>query len=205
MKFYHYTSAEIPELWGSENNRNVGLIPKQRFIPLGPHSSGLPKKANDAAIFGLLSPMDRGWCTQAYVPDIPLLEAVLRDIRPRGNGKICLLEVSLTPSDDAHLADYGVHLVPDYDGTYGDNRTVAKQVKANYWNSLVPFSEYKRSSGAHLIPEVVCFSPLPLDRLRVIKIQDRKDVIDAVREHGGFVPRPTWPKVKPLGDVAVPL
>jgi len=186
MKFYHYSSLDkmrdVQSGWGYGQ---TGLIPMRRFIPLGTESNGLPEKATEGAIFGLLNPFDPAWCTQSYHAGYPLLESIVRDILSE---KICLLEVNLKLSDDAYVADYGPHLRTDYDGLRNTDKNVLKDVKRDYWDSLVPFSEYPRLETPHQVPEVICFSAIPLERLRVIKVLDRHLLKNIIRRRGGFEP-----------------
>jgi len=205
MHFYHYTSRSNWHLiqHGDSKDR-TGLVPRRRFITLNAHTPGVPEKATDSAVFGLLDPLDTAWCKAAYMPYEPLLQTVLGDINTRtdkGRNELYLLEVALTPNDDAYVADHGPHMRPDYDGNRGENRKVVHEVKTAYWNSLIPFADYVRRGGGHEVPEVVCFTPIPRERVKLKAIYNAQHLENEIRVRGGFAPYPIRPKPKPInGD-----
>ena len=185
MKFYHY-SAQSGLFDIVTGNR--GLVPRRRFIPLGPGSNGLPDKAIEPALFGLLEPMDKKWCSAIYIPGEPLIETVLGGV---SDDKLSLLEITLAVSDDVYVADHAPHLRKEYNGHKGENVKVTKRVKKNYWNSLVPLAKYLKQNLAYQVPEVICFSAIPLKRLRIIETFEKEKLINNFRIEGGFLPHPT--------------
>ncbi|MDR3424351.1 MAG: hypothetical protein P4M13_04640 [Alphaproteobacteria bacterium] len=96
--------------------------------------------------------------------------------------------------EDIYVADYSPHLRDDYDGARGANKDITHQVKRTYWESLTPLAEYLSKSISYEVPEVICFSPIPLKQIRVVETTNSELVINRIREKGGFSPHPLRPK-----------
>lgn len=186
-KFYHYSStSRLRDIVAEFRiNSTEMFIPHRRFIPIGAAPADLPDKKNDPAIFGLLDPLDTKWCTATYHSDTPLLQTVLRDIR---DTSVSLLEISVNSADDVYIADYSAHLSKNYHGHNGEDKTIIQQIKRAYWESLVPLSAYRSKQMDYPVPEVICFSSMPLNRIRIITMTDKDELIKTVRAKGGFAP-----------------
>lgn len=183
--FYHYTSLEKAEAifgyrrseWGRE-----GLIPSRRVVPLSANVT-LPRKAHDGAVFGLINRVDKGWATHEYHKGRPIFETVLNDIS--GTERV-LLEVTVDDTDDIYIAEHGYHLADDYDGCRDSDPDVLQRVKESYWNSLCPFFDYFAQGRAYTLPEVICFSEIPKERIKPIEKYDSTDLRNIFRQEGGF-------------------
>lgn len=170
--FYHYTGRQqLRDIFAQDTNHTSygenGLIPMKRFIPIGQASSKqLPEKAFSGSVFGLLSPLPLGWLThswkspkQCVFEDV--IESIVRD------GQLTLLKVHTLPDDDIHVADWGVHLHPEFNGTAASPIEIVHQTKKNYWDSLVPITNHA-GYAHHVIPEVICFSRIPPERIEIV-------------------------------------
>lgn len=161
--FYHYTGHEaLKSIFGRQNGRN-GLQPDWRFISLG-HAHGLPDKAHEGAIWGMLSPRPKAFTETFWHDDTSFFGDCLRRARHHLSPTF-MLRAQIAPEDDIYVADWSVHLRDDFYGTKASAEQVVHDVKKAYWESLVPLSAYK--PGAYRLPEVVCFSPVPQERLSV--------------------------------------
>lgn len=166
--FYHYTGYDslraIFQNVGIDSGHGTGLVPIKRFIPLG-QAKNLPDKAHDGAVFGLLSPRPEKWLDKKnwWREDRSVFEDILSYM---GNFPRILLKVHTDKTDDIYVADWGVHLRKDFQGTQVSDKEIIHDVKKAYWESLVPLEEYSDKPG-YRIPEVVCFSTIPLERIEI--------------------------------------
>lgn len=191
--FYHYTpfnKLQNVVFGGGYSDRDgvpiKGLMPLKRFITLGVASGArLPEKAREGAVFGLLDPVDFGWAKHDWGGNgAPVFEGVLNDF---GDDTLALLEVSVEPSeDDIYIADYGVHLDDEYKGSdFADDPGTVKAKRA-YFNSLTHWDEYHSKGVEHVLPEVICFSRIPLSRIRIVRVEEKFDVANKFRAAGGY-------------------
>ncbi len=177
--FFHYTSEEnFADVVSGSRCHKTGLIPRRRFLPLGLAGKfNLPPKAGDGAVFGLLDPQPVSWMKHEYHQGEGLLETVIKDMVR--NKKILLLRCEILPTDDVHVADHVFHMRPDYNGNRDVDNPATGEVKRAYWNSLIPAAHY---SGQHIVPEVISFSPIPLERISVERIYDtHRDLLNELR------------------------
>lgn len=199
--FYHYSPADKLQYvrdggyYGGTDGGSNGLLPLKRFVNLGVASgTGLPPKANDGAVFGLLKRVPKGWATHEWgEQDLPIFETVLQDMRSE---KLALLKVTVDPAvDDIHIAEHGVHLAPDYKGAYFADDAGTVKAKHAYFNSLVGWDDYHARGMDYVLPEVVCFTRIPPERVEVLSIRPRHSVINDFRKVGGYTPvsRPKRP------------
>lgn len=186
LKFYHYTSvSRLEEL--TEEYGNISLRPCRRMIPLSINSSTIPDKAYDGALFGLLEPQPASWNKEWGQKS--LLETVLGDITTgRYKSVMALAEITVdSTADDIYVADWGVHFDPDYDGFRSQREDVVLRVKSAYASSLIPFDQYSDSLG-YSAPEVICFSPIPAERIKTIDIFDKHALTNHLRLQRGAEP-----------------
>jgi hypothetical protein len=209
--FYHYTGVENLEKIANGSSYALpngecasGLYPIRRFMHLG--IKGMPERAYEAVVFGLLDPLDKGWGTHEWGDSgKPVFETVLNDI---SDNKLALLRAEVSPGkDDIYVADYGVHLPDDYKGSFYADDPGTLRAKRDYFESLTPWAQYhddvKRGMRKpHILPEVICFSRIPLERLKLVKKQSRYQVINAFRRVGGYAEYPPPPPPKEI-DIAV--
>lgn len=140
-----------------------GLQPNHRFIRIG-DAKGLPDKAHDGVIWGMLSPRPKEY-TNTYWHEFDsffsdCLENTQQHLKPT-----FMLRAAVKPHDDIYVADWGVHLREDYVGYRDTPIATLHDVKKEYWKSLIPLQDYKE--GTHKLPEVICFSRVPVERLTV--------------------------------------
>ncbi|MFA6280071.1 MAG: hypothetical protein WC612_04710 [Bdellovibrionales bacterium] len=196
MKFYHYTNAErLTQIFGNRDNAKAGLVPKKRVISLSlGYAMGLPE-ATEGAVFGLLDPMDHSWCENTFHYDEPLLETVLRDI----GETISLLEITLSSSDDVRVADYSPNIRAEYRGKNETDEATLMKTKRDYWNSSVHLSSYIKQKLSHHIPEVLCFTEISPERIRLVTTKSCDVLCNEIRADGGFAPHAIQPKKNSLG------
>lgn len=174
-----------------EGYGRAGLIPTRGFVNLFlQYEAKLPNTASRAAIFGLLEPMPKAWCRSMFHDGEPLLETIVRRIEATANNPICLLQAFLQDDDEAYVMSYGSHLRPGYEGQDGANRRIVKQVKRDYWASRIPMQRYSSHTLQYTIPEVVCFSPIPMQRVKLVQCWDKRDLINVIRTKAGLNPHP---------------
>jgi hypothetical protein len=176
-EFYHYTDKHnLQDIFGlrADPDWGVGLRPIRRLIPLGQADSRqVPGRAFDAALFGLLEPLPRAWlATHWSGPERSVLEDVFHHMP---GSEIARLRVMVAPGDDIHIADWGVHLRRGFNGTAVSPQAVVHRTKAAYFNSLVPLADYKPEQG-YRVPELVCFSPIPPQRVKFDRLFTREDL-----------------------------
>lgn len=173
--FYHYTSySAARDIF--ENDTNNGLRPSCRFIPMS-CGNDLPDKAYTGVIWGMLSERHPGFLKKYLETDLTTLFHQTIEKAREHRRPTFLLRAHVLESDDIYVAEYGVHHREDYSGVpflgnYRDcargYRDIVNEVKANYWDSLVPFFDYE--TDMYQVPEVICFNPIPLDRLEIYKV-----------------------------------
>ena len=182
--FYHYTgTGRWLEMRQGTRSGKKGLYPMRRFIKLGPFQ--LPDKAFENAAFGLTEPLPQSWIDAEEYEGEPLFKTVLKDMEGK---EIVLLKVTVLETDDVHLADWSHHLNPAYLMQRYENPSLAGTVKRAYYKSLRPFFKSKAAQKKYKVPEVICFSPIPLERIEVIKTMTRAELeqeIDARNISGG--------------------
>lgn len=189
-KFYHYTSVKSLERL-REDYGDISLRPRRRMIPLSIRSASIPERAHDGALFGLTEPTPVSWSKKWGHKS--LLETVLGDIST-GNYRdlLALAEITVDSKiDDIHVADWGVHDDPAYDGARDSDSDVLLRVKQTYAESLIPFDQYSDELGYN-IPEVICFSPIPAARIKIVDIFDKYELVNQLRTQRGE-------KLAPLG------
>lgn len=169
-QFYHYTAYEnFTSMMEGRNFGKRGLLPVRRFLPLPlADEFNLPEKASDGVITGLLEPMPKSWLMRGHTKDQGLLEKIITNMNTY-SGAIALLRVTAEESSDIYVADHSPHL----NSVAGILEEYRKTMKQQYWNSLVPFSDYIKNP-CYLLPEVLCFSPVPESRIRLARVFDNK-------------------------------
>ena len=185
VKFYHITGlGSIGEIF---SGRQSGLRPSRRMIDLGVPK--IPSQGHEGAIFGTLNSNPEEWWRNTWVPNTPLMETVLKDIDTGGTDQVVLLEVDTENNNDQiFVADWGVHLIPEYTGRKSGNLS---EVKQRYVNSLTPIEEYMSSGQSFEVPEVICFRDIPAHQLNVVGTYERYPLIDQKRKEPWFLqPRP---------------
>ena len=174
-KFFHFTSTKklkkILNIDGREEKRReekrrenkLSLIPSRRMVSLG--IAGIPEKGYEGAIFGVLDKEAKAWWINDWDCDTSLMETVLKDIDTDNTDEIALLEVDTKDNnEDIYVADWGVHLDPEHDGS---NCIKASEFKIKYVNSLIPINKYKSSNLHYKVPEVICFREIPVSDLSI--------------------------------------
>ena len=161
--FYHYTNGDALRKIFNQESEDNGLRPTRRFIFL--HCGrDLPEKAYDGAIWGMLEPRPEGYLKESWRDSVSIFEDCLEKAKSSIQPTY-MLKVELAQEDDVYVADWYVHFREGYEGTRSENREAVYETKKAYWDSLVPLSEYK--DGQYRLPEVICFSKIPVDRISI--------------------------------------
>lgn len=189
--FYHYTGAlRAMRIFNETDYRTPGLVPIRRFLNMGlGHRFNLPARASEGVTSGFLEPMPREWHAHGA------LEDVFRNISDPQDTLACL-RVEITPNDDVCVADWGAHLHADYIKNELVDPMVFARVKWDYFKSLVPLVDYQ---GNYAMPEIICFSAIPLKRVQVVEQTPRWKLINRVRAANG---QPRILPPKPASDRA---
>ncbi len=164
-------------------------------------SDAPPEDARKPAIWGFHCP-ETAYCEHNQDKTDPedLVQQIRKDIAC--GETLYLLEITAEETDELYVCDLSVfkdlrnQKFPEGVGWNSEEGWAlrkafeerAKPVYVEYWNSLVPFDEYQ--PGQYEEPEVVCFTPIPFDR------------ITCARKTDEFVPPPPDPKLlKKLFDL----
>lgn len=169
---YHYTN---PESYSSMKTGRTygkkGLLPIRRFITLDRWKEGLPEKAYDANIQGLLEPEPESWTNNPEFPEV--FRFLAHDFCMRD--ELMLLSFELLPTDDAYVVDRAHFERFLYREVYQkagkplpDDYTEEKALRL-YWESRVPVAEYK---GGYSLPQFSVWTPIDFDRLKVEWVKD---------------------------------
>lgn len=157
------------------------LQPQGYFIRHGDGSPSLPKKAHDRAIWGLHCP-EPDIC-QTPTPEHNPLVGTIKEGAANGE-KLYLLRILSLPSDELYVADTSVfagirdETFPkgvNWDSRKGQRLRDEHKKRANptydrYWQSLIPFDQYRL--GQYAEAEVICFTPIPLWRVKLVRVID---------------------------------
>jgi hypothetical protein len=196
MKFYHYLALSDYHSMGADGVIPPGLVPDRRLISLSYSKNGtLPEKAYEHVARGFL---DKGlplvWCQKSTDMQMPLLESEIRYIASYAdNPLICLLEVQCLPTDKVFVANYSHHVTRAYRDIDRSEKT-AVAIKQAYWNSLIPLADYLKGSVDYFLPQVICFSFIPMERLSPVDVQRKHHLINCIRTKGGFETIPLRPE-----------
>ena len=148
------------------------MLPHRRLISEGIESSLVPNEATSPAIFGLLEPIPISWI-QYRDSSCESIWNYLLSCCKRGREKIVLLKLNLLSEDNPQVFDY-VHIrrtaknLREMKYTEEYRRTMAEGNKI-YWDSRVKLEDYE---GNFVLPEIVVFSPIPIERIEFVKEQD---------------------------------
>jgi hypothetical protein len=186
---YHYTN---PDGWNGIVNGQDGyvvehpiskkmvdsetvkgwMLPHRRLIPQGIESSLVPSEATLPAIFGLSEPAPQSWLH--YRDCINVWDYLLSCCK-RGADKLALLKINLVDADNPSVFDY-VHIrraARDLAQTKDPEvyRKILAEGNRDYWNSRVALDKYE---GGFVLPEIVVFSAIPLERIEFLGEKDRE-------------------------------
>ncbi len=164
--WYHY----IRETNLKKCLEHKALFGRSPFIRREDTAPTLPQEACRKAIWG-------------FREDNPNIIDKLREDIAHGE-RLYLLEIETQASDEIYVCDTSVfksireEKFPDnieWDSLKGKELRSAyneqsKLLYAQYWESLVPFSQYV--SGNYAEPEIVCFNDIPFDRIKCIHKTD---------------------------------
>lgn len=174
---FHYTNPEAYKsmLDGCTYGKR-GLIPINRFAHLG--ISGLPDKAYDGVVEGLLEPEPKSWLAN---PEFPYLwNALMHDICKRD--KVMLLSFQILPEYESYVVERAHierELYREAKGHEKSTRQTMNDAYRRYWESRVPVYEY---DGSYSVPQLSMWSSVSTNRLNVewVKPTDEfwKRVID---------------------------
>lgn len=174
VKVYHYTDfSKVGQILGKfqDTGESLGLEPRayigQTFGPA----------REKPASFAFLEPVPGTWINNKYFP--LTWKTLVHDFGILDNGKL-LLEISINPQiDEVYVGDRS-HLegVLYPDKTDIPEKYLHKSLEEGeqkFMESLIPLGEYlerqKRGEDAYLLPEVVIFNSIPIERIRVSETQ----------------------------------
>lgn len=179
--WFHYICEDNLE----RRVQNGFLMPHGRFIHYGDGPDTLPDQARQAAIWGFHCP-EPDICPTDTPEHHPWVNAIKKQA---AHGQtLYLLKITSSKKDALYVADTGVFPQEDrakpfpkdieWDSKQGcqlreDFKKHCDPYYVRYWESLIPFASYK--PGRYTEPEVVCFSPVALQNIKLIKtIEDFK-------------------------------
>ncbi len=189
---YHYTN---PEGWAGIVNGQEGyvvehpltkkmvdsetvngwMLPHRRLIPQGIESSLVPFEATLPAIFGLSDPTPQSWLQ--YRDCINVWDYLLGCCK-KGADKLELLKVNLIDADNPLVFDYVNIRRTARDLTQTKDPETYRKILAegnrNYWNSRVELDKY---DGSFVLPEIVVFSAIPLERIELLGEKDNGQLV----------------------------
>lgn len=145
---------------------------RTRFIFLNHAQPGLPEKAHDTALWGFLPD------TQNHPLHDTIRKQAARD------EPLYHFALTIAETDDLHIADTSMFRItrdqpfpsdiewhsPEGQQLRDAFDATAKSCSLAYWRSLIPFSEYEE--GRYEEPEVVSFTPIPLERARCLGVSN---------------------------------
>lgn len=169
--FYHYTPADtLKDIWEGHAYGKTGLIPLRRVLNLGMAKTfGLPKKAEEGAVYGLLDPLPRTWVEAEEYEGRSVLETIIGD---KWGDDWALLKVTPPKDADIWVADYAPHFETGYNGRDDVKNPKTAEVKQRYWQSFTPFFNERAGEG-YKLPEVICFSRIPPESVKVQEVLPR--------------------------------
>lgn len=197
-KFYHYTAIENARRILEDGYIDIGF----RFIRLG--TKGFPERAHKGVVFGLPDdPLPQGWCRAQWgdhggALGMPVLESVFHY---KTGSEFILFEITpATKQEGLFVTDYGVHLPDDYKGSSFTDDPGTLRAKWDYYNRLVPWDGYqlRKDSLGYTLPEVISLKPIPVSQCRAVQKLSRFDLINAIRQAGGYAPYPARAKPQPV-------
>ena len=146
-----------------------------------------PKGVWQEATFGVLEQDAEAWWAHEYTygEGMPLMQAIFWQLDTGNMGEECFdqivaLEIDVQPGDEVYVTDWGIHFTEGYRGSHF-TAEIHKYVKREYANSLVPIGEFS-SSLEYQIPEVICFSDIPVERIRKVAQDSMLMYVTRMRE-----------------------
>jgi len=164
---------------GNKHRIHEGFLkPANHFIryDIGPDS--LPEMAREPVTFGLHCP-EPDICvtnTPEINPNTPFIKE-----QTACRQMLYLLQITSLTSDQLFVADTGVFTKkddliipstvpvgsPKEKALIREFRKTLDPLYEAYWNSLIPFADYEL--GSYKEPEVICFTPIPVEYIKVLK------------------------------------
>jgi hypothetical protein len=178
---YSYKDPRTGEYIDSENA--WGLWPSRRLIGEGLESRLVPYEARSPAIFGFPEERPKSWVQ--YNDSTLLFDVLMKCCAelPNGyrNSKIVLLRVDLQFEDKPLVVEY-LHvrkIAKPYERALllEEKEELMAEGMRDYWNSRVPLDEYDES---YILPEVIVFNPIPLERLSFVWEKELYPFLDEV-------------------------
>lgn len=202
--FYHYTSVlNYNSMMDGTGYGRRGLLPVRRYVPLGlTEKFNLPADAELGVIYGLTTPVPAAWNKKLPYTDCSPLEKMVQEISSVGES-IVLLRAITTPQDDVRIANHACRLQEVSDGGL---EVYQKKIWSDHWNSIVSASDYE-SGTAYMMPEVLCFSEIPPERLQLVRVYDtRLDAVNDFRRTAGRPPiqKPDYSALDIFGNLFSP-
>lgn len=160
--FYHYTKHEN---W--KKIQQEGLTPGK---PIGRGSSGsksIHELASKLATFGFTSPAPENWTlynlNRPSAADPHSLLAYLLKCIGENTDEIVLLKVYVRPGDDVRVGEYK-NIWEKFDCREDGGKAVNK-----YCQSIIDPRDNFNAAASMLLPEVLCFNPIPANRIELIE------------------------------------
>lgn len=185
---YHYTNSKAYKSMQTKGidgyitfgfDDFTGLIPSRRFIRLG-RGNGLPDKAHEGIIEGLLEPEPKSWLEN---PEFPMFWRYLMHDICREK-EVLLLSFELNPKDEAYVVERA-HVERElYRKSRGFGKPTEKTMKGafrKYWESRVPAFDY---AGGYSAPQFAIWTGIEFDRLKVEWTKSSDEVWKEVLDKG---------------------
>lgn len=195
--FYHYTSAYN---WQKIKNPEApisafrGLLPMQRLITHEMvESANLPAKATKKVIYGFSENIHPAWLKPEAHTGKNLFQNFMESSLNE-HDDVIVLKGTLTPDDDAHLIDRSFLYTTQPTSGIAVLKRSCSELNRAFWRSATPISAAPKNMIMQ-VPEIICFTPIPLARLQLIQIISYHKLMNAAyAAHGSNIrtlPTPT--------------
>ena len=180
---HHYTSSrayrsmETKGINGWKTAYDVaGLIPRRRFIDPS-RANGLPGKAHERVIEGLLEPEPECWTSNPEFPNLwySLFHSICQE------PEIMLLKFEILPFDEAYVINRA-HVERElYKESEKSTKESLNKAYRKYFESRIPVHEYDHEYD---VPQLAIWSPIEFDRLDVVWKKSRDEVWNRILAKG---------------------
>ena len=177
IKIYHYTSRNA-----FKKMENKGLIPKNPVIYR--RMFGLPEKAYQNVICGLLNPSPKEWKSNK---DFPLIWNELQQHLNYniGNDEKLLLNFEINKKDEAYVLDRK-YLEQKRELIEKGEHPIKEHIRncKDFFESRIPILEYEKG---YSLPEIIIYNKIEFDRLNIEKINKKSKLTKKIDKMLNFI------------------